>query len=192
MLTISAMLLSFTMPAGGELYLSEDSIYAEYKPVDFTLSLFSEDLAARAIAEFRTRAVQPEPAGPEFGVKGIVEADVAGYPTVTVDYIKPAQRARLDDQDNVVLERALEVTRQVYIDLGETHVVFTTWTKADDQDIPAISDAFIDSISTNANASGEVVEIDFLVNMLSMDDAQAAFGDAPLGEAVTVEIVSAD
>lgn len=188
MFTLSALLFSFILPAGGELYVSDDSIYAEYKPVDFTLSIFDEALATQAITEFRTRAAQDDPAGPDFGVSDIVESVIAGYPSVTVDYSKPALRAELDSNGNVVAVKAREVTRQVYLDTGANHVVFTTWTKAADQDIPAISDGLIQSIT--AGSGREAVDVDFRLNGLDITAASEALSDDPAEEAVTVEVIA--
>lgn len=187
MVVLASLLFSFTLPAGGELHLDEDSIYAEYKPVDFTLSVFDEALAAQAIEEFHTRAAQPDPAGPEFGVSGIVESLIAEYPAVTVDYAKPALRAELDGNGNVVAVKAREVTRQVYVDTGDVHVVFTTWTKADDQDVPAMSDRFIQSIS---GGGGKAADVDFQLNGLEINVASDTLGDAPLDAPVTVEVIA--
>lgn len=187
---IAALLLSFTLPAGGEVYLSEDSVYAEYKPVDFTLSVFDDALAGQAIAEYQQRMATPDPAGKEFGVKSIDEQEIAGYPAVTVDYVKPALVAKLDDQGKVIAVKGTEITRQVLIDMGDEQLVFTTWTKDETSDIAGISDQFIRSII--AGQGGDAKALDFKVGGMAIDVASETLGSGALATAVSVEVHSAD
>ena len=183
---IAAVLLSFTLPVGGELYLSEDSVYAEYKPVDFTLSVFSDKLAGQAIDEYKQRMAKPEPAGEEFGVKAIEHQQIAEYTAVTVDHVKPALIAKLDAQGKVITVRGIEITRQVLIDLGDEQLVFTTWTKDEAQDIPSISDAIVQSIVVGQG--GEAKALEFRLNGMPIDEASQVIGSDPLAEPVSVEV----
>lgn len=137
------VLLSFFLPTGAEPYLSADSIYAEYENADVTVSIFDDEFANRAVAEYRETLTSPETARAGVIVQAISDTTVAERPATTVDYTKPAAVAKLDDKGDVVVVEGLETTRQTYLDLGSQHFVLTVWSKVDDVDVPALSDELV-------------------------------------------------
>lgn len=188
MQTLSVLsLLSFLIPAGSELYIDDSTIYAERDRIDFTLSLFEDALAHQAIGEFTATHQDPEAARAGVAVQSVETSVMGAYPMVTIDYTKPALIATLTDTGEVKAVPGIETTRQVYIDLGAQQVVLTTWTKRQDADIAAVSDALVATIKAppSADEAGALV---FTLDGKSPQSAAETMTSAPLPLAARVEI----
>ena len=135
----SLAFLALTLPAGSELYLSEGAIYAEKDKVDVTLTFFEEALARQAIEEFQGTLDDPSTARAGVVVSHVKTAELAGRPATEVLYSKPAMVAQLNDAGEVEIVKGQETTVQTYIDLGETRLVLTVWTKREDADLAGLS-----------------------------------------------------
>lgn len=187
----SALLFGLSLPQGVEIYASEDSVYAEHAagtdaPVDITLAVFGDALAAQAIAEYRTILTEGAPDGR--AVQAVEDTAVAGRPAVAVAHTKPAARAVLTASGEVAIEPAVERTRQVLVDVGAVHVVLTVWTKADAADIAALTDAILASV-TAGDPGAEADAVDFTLDGLPAERAGEALGDGPQPAPVAVAVL---
>lgn len=166
--TALVILLSFFIPAEAEVYLSEGSVYAEYREADVTFSVFGEALARQAQAEFRETLAKPETARAGVTVAAVTEGVIAGREAVTIDYAKPAAVAKLDADGKVIIVKGEERTRQTYFDLGAQHLVLTVWTKVDGVDVAAISDELVEKF---LEGDGETLGVPaFLVGGVPIED----------------------
>ncbi|MEM9765174.1 MAG: hypothetical protein AAF968_22185 [Pseudomonadota bacterium] len=181
-----ATLLSVTIPAGAEPYLSDGSVYAEVEGVDVTVIVFEAALAQQAMAEFRETYEDPSKARAGVTVSRFERGEAAGRESTTIDYAKPAAVARLNDAGEVEIVPGTERTRQIYLDLGGPHLVLTIWTKDDAADIAALADRLLADIEPGEGlTSGAVL---MTVDGQSLDAAGELLGTDPLSAPIDIDV----
>lgn len=188
--TAFVVLLSFFLPEGAEPYLSADSIYAEHKKADVTVSIFDDAFANQAVAEYRETLAAPETARAGVVVQAVKDSTIADRPAITVDYTKPALVAKLDDKGDVVVVKGVETTRQTYLDLGTQHFVLTVWSKVEGVDITGLSDRLVAEIIAGAGETDTPPK--FLIGSAPIEEFAAAMTSETLGEPLRIDVKAGD
>ncbi|MEM7507171.1 MAG: hypothetical protein AAF415_10520 [Pseudomonadota bacterium] len=185
----TAAFLALTLPAGAEIYLSEGSVYAEIDGADVTLTVFEDPLAEQAVGEFRETHDDPTTARAGVIVTEVQTGDIAGYPSTSVGYTKPAMVAQLNADGEVEIVQGVETTRQIYLDVGSVQVVLTVWSKMPEVDVGALAA----ELSSQLVTTGPVAEVGAVA--LTFDDkpfSEAEVSDGPSANPSVIGILSAE
>ena len=119
---------SFALPAGSDLYPSEEGLYAEFDEIEFSATIWEKDKVDLAISQFR-ESFEQQSFRAGFKISSVKDLMISGIPAVVIDYDKPAWNAVLKPDGEIGKTKVRERTRQLYVIFGNESLVLTFWSR---------------------------------------------------------------